>query len=389
MKARFDEYGTKNGIAVTCDIVANEVIWQKLAAAVEAKQPPDVCFTTQPKAIDFASKGLLVDVTDVIAKIEKDQGKMFDAMKSWSLYQGKYYVVPHTMPCFLMWYRKDLLAKAGFNAPPQTWEELRVMAKKVTSAKDNIWGVGCGYGPTCTDNYNMMLSVLWSYGGGIMKDDTVIADAPESIAGFRVIANLFAESDSPDAVSGDDMYNNTAYLSGSAAFIFNQATIANSLRQQAPDIWASTGVALFPGGPKGRFSQAQGEGYMIIRNPGNEQEAKKLAAYVLDRTWYDPWVKSFSPVKCPAFVDGLDAFIKADPVMETVIASIKAGSSLQLSQRVHEPPAGPGHEREVPQRRSDDDHHEKGQRGGGGKGVRGRPAGARQRDQEREAVMTT
>jgi multiple sugar transport system substrate-binding protein len=328
LKARFEEWGTKNGVKVSCEIQDNAVLMQKLAAAIEAKNPPDICYTYQSKTTEYANKGLLVDVSDVIEQVEKDNGKMFEAAKREVLFKGKAYAVPISVNCYPMWYRKDMLAKAGFKEPPKTWEELRVQAKAVTSAKDGIWGVGFGFGPTATDHKNMMNSVLWSYGGGIIKDDKVIADTPESIAAFKIIADIIAESNNPDGVTGDDMYNNKAYLSGSTCFILNLPSIAAALKKDAPDIWANTGVAPWPAGPKGRFSIIVGSAHMVFKKEKNAAAAKKLLGYVLDKAWYDKWIKAFAPLSMPVYEASLsDPFFQNDPVNKAVIESVKTGYS--------------------------------------------------------------
>ncbi len=341
LQARFEEYGAKNGIKVTCEIMDNAVLMQKLAAAVEAKQPPDVCYTYQSKCIEYADKGLIVDVSDILAEAEKENGNMFGSAKNWGAFNGKFYAVPHTLQCYPMWYRKDLLAKAGFSTPPKTWEELRVQAKATTSPKDGIWGVAFGFGPTATDHKNMMNSVLWSYGGGIIKDDEVIADTPQSVQAYKVIADIIAESNNPDGITGDDMYNNKAYLSGSACFILNLPSIAAALKKDAPDIWANTGVAPWPAGPKGRFSILVGSGFMVFKNPANQDTAKKLTKYVLDKSWYDPWVKAFAPLSMPVYARSLtDPFFTNDPVNKAVIESAETGYSEEYPSKAMTPIQG-------------------------------------------------
>lgn len=328
LKARFEEWGTKNGVKVSCEIQDNAVLMQKLAAAVEAKNPPDICYTYQSKTTEYAAKGLVADVSDVLEQVEKDNGKMFDSAKREVLFKGKAYAAPLSVNCYPMWYRKDMLAKAGFKEPPKTWDELRVQAKAVTSAKDGIWGVGIGFGPTATDHKNMMNSVLWSYGGGIIKDDKVIADTPESIAAFKVIADIIAESNNPDGVTGDDMYNNKAYLSGSTCFILNLPSIAAALKRDAPDIWANTGVAPWPAGPKGRFSIIVGSAYMVFKKEKNVPAAKKMLGYVLEKAWYDKWIKAFAPLSMPVYAASQnDPFFQNDPVNKAVIDSVSTGYS--------------------------------------------------------------
>src|SRR3712207_9432993 len=46
-------------------------------------------------------------------------------------YEGKIYAVPWYTDAGLLYYRQDLLEKAGYSEPPVTWDELEEMANKV------------------------------------------------------------------------------------------------------------------------------------------------------------------------------------------------------------------------------------------------------------------
>src|SRR5438105_9636911 len=60
------EWGSANKTEVEYVVVENAQFPQKLAAAVEAKAPPDVVmFTSAQTVLDYASRDLLVDVSDV------------------------------------------------------------------------------------------------------------------------------------------------------------------------------------------------------------------------------------------------------------------------------------------------------------------------------------
>ena len=48
-----------------------------------------------------------------------------------NVWDGKIYGVPFYWDDGYLFYRKDLLEKSGYSAPPQTWTELPEMAQKV------------------------------------------------------------------------------------------------------------------------------------------------------------------------------------------------------------------------------------------------------------------
>jgi len=60
-----------------------------------------------------------------------DQDDMQSIVKSWSV-NGANYVFPMYSNPVLIWWRKDLLAKYGFSAPPTTYSQLLALAKVAT-----------------------------------------------------------------------------------------------------------------------------------------------------------------------------------------------------------------------------------------------------------------
>src|ERR1051325_6447829 len=69
------EWGSANKTDVEYVVVENAQFPQKLAAAIEAKAPPDVVMLTSGASVlDNAGKDLLVDVTDVWNDVSKQAG---------------------------------------------------------------------------------------------------------------------------------------------------------------------------------------------------------------------------------------------------------------------------------------------------------------------------
>ena len=62
-----------------------------------------------------------------------------------------------------MYYNKDLLAKAGVNEPPTTWDELVEAAKKVKARARDAYGFGLQGKEIETDAY--WYYSLWTHGG--------------------------------------------------------------------------------------------------------------------------------------------------------------------------------------------------------------------------------
>lgn len=115
------------------------------------------------------------------------------------------------MPWFtdagLLYYRTDLLEKYGYSMPPETWDELEEMARKIQegerdAGRENFWGFvwqGDVYeGLTCD-----VLEWVASHGGGtfIDPDKTVTINNPQALKALRRAASWVGNI-SPVAVTG-------------------------------------------------------------------------------------------------------------------------------------------------------------------------------------------
>jgi multiple sugar transport system substrate-binding protein len=105
---------------------------------------------------------------------------------------GKLYGVPYTSNAGLLYYRKDILDKAG-KRPPKTWAELRELAKTV-APKNNLGGYAGQFLPYEGLTVNFAEAVQ-SAGGTILTDDgtKVAVDSPQARSGLDFLVQGFRE----------------------------------------------------------------------------------------------------------------------------------------------------------------------------------------------------
>jgi multiple sugar transport system substrate-binding protein len=105
---------------------------------------------------------------------------------------GKLYGVPYTSNAGLLYYRKDILDKAG-KRPPKTWAELRELAKTV-APKNTLEGYAGQFLPYEGLTVNFAEAVQ-SAGGTILTDDgtKVAVDSPQARSGLDFLVQGFRE----------------------------------------------------------------------------------------------------------------------------------------------------------------------------------------------------
>jgi multiple sugar transport system substrate-binding protein len=167
-------------------------------------------------------------------------------------YEDKVVGVPLITEQEVLYYRKDLLEKAGYTNPPKTLDELKEMAAKVQAANPGVAGfvARTGKSPAVTQ----FSSFLYSFGGdwvdGSGKSAVGTPEAKEAYAFYGGLikdhgpANVSTDMGWPEAMA--------IFTQGKAAFY----TEANSLYKNATDpakskVAKTVGFAPFPEGPAG------------------------------------------------------------------------------------------------------------------------------------------
>ena len=170
---------------------------QGIVIALRSKsRDPDVFLMDVVWVGAIASSGWLEPLDSYIERDNLDLNKFFSrVVDEVDRYRGNVMALPVYVDGGLLYYRKDLLAKYGYTAPPETWEELLQMAKKVQARErrknKNFWGFvwqGAMYeGLICT-----FLEFSSSFGGGITIDSTgrIVVNIPQNVEALKFMQDL-------------------------------------------------------------------------------------------------------------------------------------------------------------------------------------------------------
>lgn len=306
LEERAKQFGEENGVDVKVEIIAYEDFYPKWTAAIESGNVPDVSFFGYQEVGQFYGLGVLEDVSDLVGQIESDNYPIQPSLKKVITFEDKQFGVPFWMESQVLYYRKDLLEEAGYDGPPKTWEEFREMAAALTDPAKGIYGAGMGYGKGNSDAEFLTRGVIWSYGGSVDTTEdgsTVNVNTPETVEAAKLIRDIFLtdKSTPPSALGWDDSGNNTAYMSGQVAMMFNVGSTLASMKKDNPDLYEKTGIAPYPAGPKGTFIPGISNNLGIFKQSANKELAKQFIAYMLDVDWYKTWIEAGAPLTGPVF----------------------------------------------------------------------------------------
>jgi multiple sugar transport system substrate-binding protein len=181
---------------------------------------PDVFMGDVIWPAQFAAHQLAVPLSDYLPKSYWDQ--FASGLVQGASYKGKVYGSPLFEDQGFMYYRKDLLQKAGLQ-PPTTWEQLESEAKTLVSKGLVKYGFvfqGASYeGLTCN-----FMEYLTSAGGAATNSDYSKAslDSPAAVKAATFMRSLITSGATPAAVSTfQEAQAMNIFGAGNAGFLRN------------------------------------------------------------------------------------------------------------------------------------------------------------------------
>jgi len=301
---RVQAFAHMKGIKVNVEMIAYEDFFPRWTAAIESGNVPDVSFFGYQEVGQFYNQGVLADVTKLLDEIQAKYGDIFNNSIEAVTFKGTSYAVPLWGEGTALYYRKDYLKQAGIANPPNTWDEFRKDAIKMTDPKKGVYGAGLGYGQGNSDAEWLSRSILWAFGGAIFDQNGKLAlDSYSAQCAVNFIKQLFKQDKvtPPTAMGWNDGGNNTAYISGQAAMVVNTGSIIKALRDKYPDLLAKTGVVVLPEGPAGRFTAGISNNLGVFKGAPHPQLARELIMYLLDPAWYANWIAVSAPLALPVY----------------------------------------------------------------------------------------
>lgn len=219
---------------------------------------------------DWASANYLLPLDDVVTAIGAN-----DFLDGTRVQVGGHdYAIPFQANASLVYYRKDLLQKAGI-AQPTTYDEY-LAAIKAMHGQNGMIGIACAIGPTPEEPLQFFTPYIhqsgWDY---FAKDGTLKFDQPpvlDAVNRFVAVMQNTAPS-FYNAGYGDIL---TAYIAGRAAFATFPGRLGVNLEAQAPDIAANTGLMGIPAGPfmTGKLHFGGTQHYTVFAKTAYPTEAK-------------------------------------------------------------------------------------------------------------------
>jgi multiple sugar transport system substrate-binding protein len=210
---------------------------------------------------EFASAGWIVPLNPRSLPL----GQFLRPAVDTAEWDGRLWAVPYTSNAGLLYYRADILARAG-TPPPRTWSQLAQLARTI-APKYHMYGYAGQFMlyEGLTVNF---AEAVQSAGGGILSADgkRVILDSAQARVGLSFLVDGIRAGWIPRAALGwDENGASAAFDAGKLLFMRNWPLAFGLASRQGPgnQVVGKVGVVPLPG-PNGRGSSSLGGGDLAI-----------------------------------------------------------------------------------------------------------------------------
>jgi multiple sugar transport system substrate-binding protein len=298
------------GIKIKIDHIAHAQQPAKYAAEVQTQAGHDL--VEMRMHFPWLYETQLVDVSDVVAELEKKHGKVISSAVEAANVKGVWRAVPQYHAFFAPAYREDLFKKAGLKVP-DTWEDLYTVGKELKR-------MGHPVGIPISQNYDSISTagpVLWSLGAKEVEKDgkTVAINSPQTVEAVEWYKKVFRDCMEPEVLSWTDSSNNDSIVAGKAGWIHNPVSAYILARNKKMPTADAINHHLTLGGPAGRHETDVPRAIGIWRFSKNVEPAKEWVRYLIGkRDVYDEYVMSGDAFNLPVYASLQDhPVLKTDP----------------------------------------------------------------------------
>jgi multiple sugar transport system substrate-binding protein len=285
----------ESGIDVKVQLVGWDVQFDRLRNAAVSGKGPDVTQAGTTQVPFFAALGGFEDLSGRVGDIGGDSAY---APGVWQTTQvtGRDgdYAVPWFTEARSIYYRKDLLKKAGID--PETaftdWDAFAATLKKLkdSGAVDNKKTYAFGSpGKQAFDLVHHVMPFVWDAGGAELNEDATEStiNSPEAQEGVEFVADLLPEGlFDPTALEKDGQQVEDSFKGGRLAVWIGGPWVLATIPRKDDDVWApvarkNVGVAPMPSGPSGdAYTFVGGSNLMMFKSSQNKDAAWELIKFL-------------------------------------------------------------------------------------------------------------
>ena len=279
MNQLIEQFEAENpGITVQQETFPYDNYQEQVAASLPAGTGPDVVQLFYGWLPTWARGGYVEPLPEQYfdaATLDSEFVPMAQAAK----YRGEYYGLPTAVRSLALFYNKDKLAAAGYDAPPQTWAEFTEIAKALTEKRGpRFTQVGYGIAPNGQDHHLVREILTRQFGTQPYSDDgtQVLYDDEAGLQAFELYTGWVTDDEIgvPEFVPGANGYRDGFRIQENIAMIIDGSFAVGATQEAAQFDWGVAEIPTLDNGVKANF----GSFWMNGLTPNAFEDDAKLEA---------------------------------------------------------------------------------------------------------------
>jgi multiple sugar transport system substrate-binding protein len=272
------------GIRVRVQSIPWTAAHEKLLTAHVGEATPDVSQLGNTWVPEFAALDALepLDARAAASRVV-DRADFFPGIWATNVVDGVTYGVPWYVDTRVLFYRTDLLARAGYQRVPQSWEGWVEALRKVKALGA---GGARSYGALLPlDEWAQPVVLGVQAGSPLLRDGGRYGafSQPEFRRGFEFYIDLFRQGLAPTVANTQVANLYQEFEKGTFAMYitgpWNLGEFRNRLPAHLQDKWATAPLP-GPGGPERGLSNAGGASLVVFRGSAHKDAAWKLVEFL-------------------------------------------------------------------------------------------------------------
>jgi len=298
----------------------------KILSAVVGNAVPDLLWYSPTLTGRLVELDAILPLNDLLARSTRRE-EIDPALLPTMQLGDRIWSVPFSTNNVAIFYRPSLFEAAGIKQLPQTWDELKTVAKQLTIDKD---------GDNRIDQHGIFLPLgkgeftvfiwspfLWSAGGDLLQDQKPQLNTPAAQTALQLWLDL-VKSDSAILSQPERGYEEDNFISGKVAMQISGSWALRFMTSKKIDF----GVMPIPR-DRNAATAIGGENLFLFKtNPEREAAAWKFAEYVVSEAFQTAWSTQtgYLPVNLksqtsPAYAE----YIKQQPEVSIFIQQMSSG----------------------------------------------------------------
>ena len=302
-------------VTVVIENVSWDNLQQRLTTDIAGGTAPDIAIIGTRWLVDYVANDIAEPLDACVT--DEVRGRFIETFLEPSVIDGVTYGLPVAASARAMYYNVDLLAEAGWEAPPETWDELVEAATALRDA--GHYGFGLQGKEIETDAY--WYYALWSHGGDLFENGSsgIASDAAiEAASLYKMMIDEGLTQPDPTGFNRQDI--EALLKQGRVGMILSGPWLRGQMEEEAPDV--NYGIASIPKGTQ-QATYGVTDSIMMFSTSTVKDEACR---FLTEAAFTDEWRREFtvregflpvfkSVAEDPAFADdeGLRAFTEMLP----------------------------------------------------------------------------